>query len=64
MIPKKTLIKTIEDFDEKFKNLNEKLKSETEETWTLEKFQEWQKYEEAWRQLELVIELQILPLAE
>ena len=64
MIPKETLIKTIEDFCKKDNELRESLRNETKETWTLEKFQEWQKYEDAWRKLEDVIEFNILPLSQ
>lgn len=64
MIPKEVLIKTIEDFDIKFKDFQEKFKNETLETWTLEKFQEWQKYYDAWIKLQDVIEFDILPLSK
>jgi len=64
MIKKEILIQTIENFDKKHKDFYEKLKNETKETWTLEKFQEWQKYEDAWRKLEDVIEFEILPLVQ
>lgn len=64
MIPKDIIIKTIEDFDNKSKKLNEDLNNETKETWTLEKFQEWQKYDDAWKKLEDIIEFYILPLSK
>lgn len=60
MIPKKTIIETIEKFDKKYKELNAQLKKETQETWTIEKFQKWQDMEEAWRKLEDVVELNLL----
>lgn len=60
MIPKKTIIETIEKFDKKFKELNAQLDKETQETWTIEKFQKWQDMEEAWRKLEDVVELNLL----
>lgn len=64
MIPKETLINTIEIFDKKRKQLDTDFKKETKETWTLEKFQEWDKYREAWRKLQDVVECHILPLTE
>lgn len=60
MIPKKTIIETIEKFDKKFKELNAQLDKETQETWTIEKFQKWRDMEEAWRKLEDVVEDNLL----
>jgi len=62
MIPIETLIKTISDFDKKIKIIEKNFETETLETWTLEKFQEWQKYEDALKKLEDIVEYHILPL--
>ena len=64
MIPKETLISVITDFDNKRRQLDADFEKETKETWTLEKFQEWDKYREAWRKLQDVVEFHISPLTQ
>jgi hypothetical protein len=64
MIPKQTLIDTIEAFDQKQKQMDKDFEKETEETWGLEKFQEWRKMKKAWGKLQDVIEFEIKPLTE
>jgi hypothetical protein len=64
MIPKQTLIDTIEAFDQKQKQMDKDFEKETKETWSLEKFQEWRKMQKAWRKLQDVIEFEIKPLTE
>jgi hypothetical protein len=66
MIPKETLINTITSFDKLRTEKNAYLKtlSESKDTWSLEEFQKWQKMEDAWKELELVIEQKLLPFVE
>jgi hypothetical protein len=64
MIQKQTLIDAIEAFDQKRKQIILSFEKETIETWTLEKFQEWEKMNAAWGKLQDVIEVEILPLTE
>ena len=64
MIPKKILIETIESFFKKIEQLDKDFEKETEDTWTLEKYQEWREMVNAWGKLENVIEFEIKPLTE
>ena len=62
MIPKKTLIDTIEAFDKIQKQMDKDFEKETQETWSLEKFQELRKMHKAWGKLQDVVEFEIKPL--
>ena len=64
MISKDILIKTIIHFDNKRKQLDKDFENETDKSWTFEKFQEWEKYQNAWRKLQDVVECEILPLTQ
>lgn len=67
MIPKKTLVGTINQFEEKYNKLNDelnKLSKESKENWSLEKFEEWYKMQKAWIKLADVIEFELLPFVE